>query len=759
MQAIDARIDEGVEALAAGRRADAVVILKGVLAEDGEKWRAWRGLGQAHLEGGLFAEAAQAFERATVIRPDDAESQYGFGASLAGLGDHGKAIPHFESALRYDAHHDRARSAMAISMLARAEDMRGIGNLLAVEEYLEKAHRADPRNGETVGKLLGYYRQTGQPFKEADLLREAEKLGLDIAMVEGVAHRVLGGEQGVSLDGASRSDLEAAVSANGEDWRAWRGLGFAQIDAGENDLATESFRRATVIRPDDGMSQYGLGLTLQAAGDHGKAIKAFEEGLARGVEKPDEVKRALSVSLLFYSEHMRGIGNLLAVEQYLERAHKVDPSNGATSEKLLEYYAQTGQSAKSAVVLQELTRLGLPIPVIHAHEMSLGSSGAGGAVEERLDNAEGWLDLRASGFKKLEAGDFAGAVEDFKRATVIRPDDAENQYGLGLAYQKSGDHARAINPFEEALAHDNRHEEARAALKVSLLGYVDHMEEIGNLLAVEQYLEKAYQADQSDEGVKGRLIAYYNSTGQSFKSATLSGAAGVAPPAVSSGPDRVSAFGDDILLASERVATAPPALGPGSVSGGGSTLGAGSDPLNPAAPGGSGSAIAAGQAPRAMAACPSCKQMMLPTSRLCPHCSAVVDLITGRVLSGQGDQPGQSAANSFYKAVSFVRILAGLAFLGLAGFGTGAVTGTMGAVALGIVGGWMLLSGAGLLLEWDWLQTVVYWGSFLQILVGVAGVAMGLMGGLYVGIAFDVVSIVIAGATVLAISKWIESGG
>ncbi|MDI9634740.1 tetratricopeptide repeat protein [Kamptonema cortianum] len=565
------------------------------------------------------------------------------------------------------------------------------------------------------------------------------------------------------------SDLTAVVSENPEKWTAWRGLGQAYHQKGDYQKAIEAFAKATVIRPDDVESHYGHGLAYQAIDDHAHAIRAFEEALYRDHQhRPSQ--QAVVQSLMTRAKYMRDIRNLLAVEEYLEKAHKFDPTNIEITAELLGYYAETDQAFKADSLKKELMSHGLPVPEAHTHEevdtrveltADMGTDAIRAALANDQENWKGW---RALGDAELAAGNFQVACEAYKKATVIRFDDADSQYGYGLALQKMGDHGHAIPPFEEAIAHDPNHHAAKEALAVSLLARVDEMERIGNLLAVEQYLEKAYKIHPENEGVRDKLVTYYNQTGQAGKANAIRGVVETAPSPETAGS--VSS-GDDVLLAAERyyeepepvATTAPQAQIPPSS--------ATHDPLLSTAPGHTPPPAQASIQQTQMLPCPACKQLMPSIARICVHCSARVDPIQGIRIGADPGTMALSPGEKVYKVVSWLRLAYGLLLIAAAALvllapaptaqGPDAVSAEsikILGMTLGIVGTVNTLFALGLLFEIDWAQFLIYWGSFIALL---AGLVTFFFNGVFIanpiGMIEGILSIGINGTTMWAIKQ------
>lgn len=74
-------------------------------------------LGQMHLEGNSYKEAAVTFNQLVMLSPEDPASHYYRGLSLSHVGEHEKAILDYSNALLLDDHYYEAYEARAIQLV------------------------------------------------------------------------------------------------------------------------------------------------------------------------------------------------------------------------------------------------------------------------------------------------------------------------------------------------------------------------------------------------------------------------------------------------------------------------------------------------------------------------------------------------------------------------------------------------------------------------------------------------------------------
>ena len=180
-------------------------------------------VGWARMRRGRLDEAAQAFEAAVALAPDDLDSWRGLARMRHRLEDLDAAIEAWQRVMAlaptdWEAHNDTGGAFMERNDWAHAETAFAKAAALAPDQPIVTVNRA------TLDVRRGRY-------------------------LEAIAA------------------LEACVARHPDYAPALTGLGFALRDEGRLDQAVAAFRRATVVAPDDGTAACGLGRTLLQQGN------------------------------------------------------------------------------------------------------------------------------------------------------------------------------------------------------------------------------------------------------------------------------------------------------------------------------------------------------------------------------------------------------------------------------------------------------------------------------------------------------------
>lgn len=248
---------------------------------------------------------------------------------------------------------------------------------------------------------------------------------------------------------------EALVSAAPADPDRLFTLGLAQAEQ-DIDQSIASFRRVLELAPRHTLARYNLALVLRRADRLGEAI--------------DELGRALAIEPRPQAYYLRGViywhqGDAERAVKSLRTAIDHDSSYAEAFYTLGAVLKSQGDWKGSAVSLQKAVAL-RPDSATHytlSQVLALSGDATGGRVHfeaaERLrrqtELEREALTWTTVGIQKMQAGDAAGALEEFRRATKAYEAYAPAHYQTGLALERLGrldearaafDRARSLNP-------------------------------------------------------------------------------------------------------------------------------------------------------------------------------------------------------------------------------------------------------------------------------------------------------------------------
>ncbi len=209
------------------------------------------------------------FKAALRVAPESVRALLNYGSACEERGEDTEAIEAYEKALSVwpqfaDAHYNLA------GVLARRKEWQG-----AVDHYREAA-RMQPGNVHYLVNLAHSLTGIGRPAEGRDVLRRAIQIDPSSALAYtnlGAAELALGDAQAAITAYAQAVRLEPANA----DYL--RNLGVAQHEAHERG-ASDTFRRALLVRPGDPDLLDGLGLALLDSGDAAGARGPLEQAVA-----------------------------------------------------------------------------------------------------------------------------------------------------------------------------------------------------------------------------------------------------------------------------------------------------------------------------------------------------------------------------------------------------------------------------------------------------------------------------------------------
>ena len=265
------------------------------------------------------------------------------------------------------------------------------------------------------------------------------------------------------------SGLEPAVAAQIAEMRTLGSpgdLGQVYLAYGFNDAAADSFRAAAALAPGDPRWPYLLGAADQAAGRLEDAAAAFTRAL--------EISPGAAAGWVHLGEIRLLQGRPEEAETALRKAAAV-PATNAAARSLLGQAALARRDFKAAVEHLEAALAAVPAANRLHYPLALAYRGLGdrARAEEHLARAgqvglkapdpllDGVADLRLGervalmrGRVAAQAGRYADAAQEFRKALAARPESVEARVNLGSVLASAGDRDGAAGQLRDALRLD-----------------------------------------------------------------------------------------------------------------------------------------------------------------------------------------------------------------------------------------------------------------------------------------------------------------
>ncbi|CAL4067488.1 unnamed protein product [Meganyctiphanes norvegica] len=118
--------------------------------------------GVAYYKNGFIDEAFQSFNRALKIDEENVEAHVAKGALLANLGKYEKAVEDFESALKFDPRHKKAKTYICETLVELGRILEGVGKLEDAESKFKKCLKLVPEHEKAKKALHNLYRKVEQ---------------------------------------------------------------------------------------------------------------------------------------------------------------------------------------------------------------------------------------------------------------------------------------------------------------------------------------------------------------------------------------------------------------------------------------------------------------------------------------------------------------------------------------------------------------------------------------------------------------------
>ncbi|MBM3504163.1 MAG: tetratricopeptide repeat protein [Alphaproteobacteria bacterium] len=295
---------QAAASLAAGRTADAIAQLDGVIRLDPGNGPAHHMMGLAQLRGRHLATALTAFDHAVAAIPANAEFRLdrGIARLMAGRGDDGEAD--LREAIALDPKLARAHFNLGLCRLQRR----------AVEEAIalfRETIRLEPKTIEALIHLGIALAMAGRPGEGVDSLRRA------VALVPG--HPL------------ARINLANAL-----------------LEAGQPGEAAEEYRRISRESPRDPRAPFGLARSLERLGRKPEAVEAYRASLAID---PRFAGAHLNLATL-----LERLGRLDDAEHHARQAIALLPNDIEPRLNLAQFHVRKGDLALAGAEFSALER-------------------------------------------------------------------------------------------------------------------------------------------------------------------------------------------------------------------------------------------------------------------------------------------------------------------------------------------------------------------------------------------------------------------
>ncbi len=451
------------------------------------------------------------------------------GAALYATGDYWRAIKEFDKALDIQPDNFKANNNIALAYLK-------IGELEKAKEHFDRALKADP-TALDVSENLARLESAPEP-SEAACQADASSETLDESHALSAAGKVYLSRR--SYEQAANA-FSRALASFPDDVEALNGLGTAYFALEKFEKAREQFQKALSLEPEnetakkklkdvesvlavlekepDGEEPFRLSTPPQIEA-RVRLIQANELCEAGNYEEAvGEYLRALDLAPTSV-ETLNNLGSAyFALQRYkeakavLEKASRLDPDNELIQQNL-DVLASVDRAEKPTEMKRleappesptaEVTKEATPKPPPSSDASVKAESStdtaapkeppsASAAQEESAQTSEdvpetpseSALRQLSLGASKEVRGDFEGALEHYREAVRLEPDNPNAQHYLGNIYFRLGAFESAIECYKAALkidpqlatAHNNigsayyrlgRKHEARAAWKRAL---------------------------------------------------------------------------------------------------------------------------------------------------------------------------------------------------------------------------------------------------------------------------------------------------
>lgn len=426
----------------------AIEYAKESLSRDGDNPDSHILIGNIYFEMARYKDAIQRYEVALKFAPDNAALLYNMGAALMKTGDQFSAAEYFKKAASSDKIGEIAHRAYSKLGVLFTE----MGSFDLAEKYLKQAVSVrpnDPVNRYNLG--IAYLRQKKNELAIEEFIKAEEFGAKDALMLEnlGDAYSALKDyDRSISafqrlLDVNSRNvrilsrvaeiyyekgELDKALAAFGkvtmiepatENARiAYLNMGNILDDAGRFDEAIEAYNKALAINPKDSDAYYNLGLAYKHADKPELAVQSWKKGSDLNRDDP---KNLIAVADFYYEKNMFDLA-----EREYETAIARWPNIQEPHFKISSIYYKREK-----------------------YEFALKGFKKAAEIDPKSDySRRAFINIGMILSKiKTDEDSLTEAVNYIQKSLMLKSNDSEALFALGIIYYRKDMHDRAIESF------------------------------------------------------------------------------------------------------------------------------------------------------------------------------------------------------------------------------------------------------------------------------------------------------------------------
>ena len=225
-------------------------------------------------------------------------------------------------------------------------------------------------------------------------------------------------------------------------------LGHVYMDNLLYDKALAEYQKARQIKPESARITYALGQVYKAMGDIEKAESLFVEAITYN-PKYIKVQQGLG-------EHYLESGNEAEAMRYLKQAAAISPNDSARQIKLGKLYAKNSLFEEAEKAFQHAVNSDPQNAELQSQigEIYLEH----GQPEKAAEAFRGSLGLNETvhvynrlGIALRRKERYKEAIEEYKKALIVEPDNEIVHYNLGRAFLEDNQKSEAVHSFRKAI--------------------------------------------------------------------------------------------------------------------------------------------------------------------------------------------------------------------------------------------------------------------------------------------------------------------